>query len=115
MFIVMLSVSLIFIGLGFFIREHTELAIIGFFLMFMLSVSMLVSGINYKVGENLSVSYEYQNESIGQLNKTVVSSVDIYQDVTFNSGMYRTFAWYSAIASAFGMIIVIYSIGRKKE
>jgi hypothetical protein len=110
MFLVILGTSLALITLGFIVKDHTEITLIGFVLMFLISMSVMVSGLTYKVGENVTISYEYANESIGQINKTVIESSDTYANDPANTGINRSFGFFMTILSVVGFSAVFYSM-----
>jgi len=62
--IVFLFISFILITLGLQFREHTELALIGFVFLFLISFIVIANDIDYKVGENLTYHCVYNNGTV---------------------------------------------------
>ena len=114
LFIVFLLLSLVIVALGLFKPEHSELGLIGFLFLFLLSLVVLYGDIQYKVGEN----YTYDclccvDGRLGQTcddntsNLVKIASIDYY--VTFESG--GTFShlvgYWLAVGSFIGFIGVL--------
>lgn len=57
LFVVLLSLSLILIAIGLFRPEHTELALVGFVFLFLLSLVLIVGDLQYKTGYTERLTY----------------------------------------------------------
>lgn len=106
---ILLVLSLIFVTLGLFKNEHTELSIVGFLFLFLLSVQILTTDITYVVGTETNMTYVYSG---GNLTKTVESSYDVYDNITADSTLTRMIGIYMAIASVVGFVGVMASLRR---
>lgn len=91
LFIAFISLALILVTLGLYRLEHTELAMIGFFFMFLLSMVVLTDNLTYKTGENVTITNTH-----GIVNGSVVltSSVEttsyIHSQYQDGSGFFTT-------------------------
>lgn len=103
-FVTFLVISLIIIALGLFRQEHSELAIIGFLFLFLLSFTFN-TGIEYKTGYN--TTYEYNNQG----NLSLMPSKEIVTDnyVKYNpTGLFsHLVGYYLAIGSFIGFVAVL--------
>lgn len=105
--------SLILIGLGFYRLEHTELALVGFLFLFLLSMVVITDNLTYKTGETVTVSNTYANISgeirLSSYNETLTYNHTPYAD---SSGFFTThrFGYLLAVLSVIGMIGAFVSI-----
>jgi len=113
LFIIFLALSLILIALGLIVTEHTELALVGFVFLFLLSMLVINSDVQYKIGSqtNITNTLDATNSSI--LNSTI-TTVDTYTTFTANttlSWLGKTLAhvlgYWLAIASIIGFVGVL--------
>jgi len=88
LFIIFLALSLILIALGLIVSEHTELALIGFVFLFLLSMLMINSDIQYKVGTETNIT-----NTLDATNTSILSSQIITRDsyATFTAD--TTLSW----------------------
>jgi len=110
---VLLTISIILIVLGLAKPSESAQAIIGFFFLFLLAVSMIGGGVEYKTGDNTTIDYTYAN---GSISSSIEVRADNYKN--FSDADSRRFGIYLAIASAIGFAGVMFSIGNtnwKKE
>jgi len=123
LFITFLVISLVLIALGFYKTEHTELSLVGFLFLFLLSLVVLNGQIQYKTGIALNYGClccgyytdQERGEVFGAINCTetdnstlvVISNTDIYE--TFDSGgtLSHIVGYWLAIASLIGFIAVL--------
>jgi len=112
LFCVFLSLSLALVALGLFRPEHTELSLIGFVFLFLLSFLIIGNDIQYKVGEITNTTYDYYNGSI--INASYTHNIDIYATFTASGTLSHTFGYWLAIASVFGFIAVIIGLKRQR-
>lgn len=92
------------IALGLYRTEHTELALVGFIFLFLLSMVVITGNLTYKTGETVQINNTFDNDSL------LVSSVEVttydqsvYQD---SSGFFTThkFGYLLAVLSIIGVI-----------
>lgn len=129
-FIVFMVIAILLVIMGYYMGM-TELSVVGFVFLFLLSAFVLIPGrLQYKVGEsvvnhpacfscnnNLTVLYSPDNRSeiigyqIGTGNNDtfsyVASSETINEYATFNDQTAHYFGYFMSIISALGMIFVI--------
>ena len=107
LFTTFIIISCIFIALGLFRLEHTELSLVGFVFLFLLSMVIIGDNLTYQTGETVTISntYDLYNDSVILLNSTEVTTFDqsIYQDT---SGFFTThrFGYLLAVMAAVGTI-----------
>ena len=99
-FLFFIGLSLALIALGLFRSEHTELTLIGFVFLFLLSLVILFSNITYKVGEQTNTSFFYTVNAT--INYTVENKVDIYTPFTDTNT--HNFGYWLAVLSVVGFI-----------
>lgn len=116
LFCVFLVLSLVLITLGLKFTEHTELALIGFLFLFLLSLVILNENIVYEIGENVSSTFTYT----GVGNNTLLTSsfetyTSNYEPITFDGGITSHLVGYwLALISILGFIGVILGIRHSK-
>lgn len=118
LFIIILIISLVLITLGLLIREHTELSIIGFAILFMLAMVLISSDIQHKVGENSSQQYIWGCDNF-TTNQTIIyimgaseAKTDIYETYTGGILSHQVGYWL-AIAAVVGFIGIVISLRRQ--
>jgi uncharacterized Tic20 family protein len=114
-FILMMSVCLCLIALGLYAREHTELTLIGFFLMFMISFTLIGNNLEIKTGGNSTTNFIYANTSSLALNYTHTSSIDIYNPYAFSGTLSHTIGYYLLVASAVGFTMVFWNLKKSQD
>ena len=120
LFCVLVGLSLILIGLGFYRPEHTELPLIGFFLLFMLSLLIINQDIVYNSGENITTQYNYFECPLPQsqdilINYTVETITKNYEPLQMEGTLAHTFGYWLAIASAVGFIAMLLSLKKTRS
>ena len=122
LFIVFLLFTLIIIAIGLFRPDHTEISLIGFLFLFLLSIVILNGEIQYKTGQNYTYSCLCCNgeetQRTGEAsycdgeNATLVVTQTIDNYATWESG--GTFShivgYWLSVASIVGFIGVILSL-----
>jgi hypothetical protein len=109
----LLALSFILVIIGLIKTEHTELSIIGFFFIFLLSFTLINNNLEYSTGENTTISYSYINNSLKiepwTPNYIINTSKEtkIYNYTNYGN---HNIGYYLALASALGMSIVLYSL-----
>jgi len=107
LFTTFILISLVFVALGLYRLEHTELSLVGFVFLFLLSMVVIGNNLTYQTGETIMTTNNYGNISgtVQILNYTESTTYDysIYQDP---SGFFTThrFGYLLAILSIIGMI-----------
>ena len=107
LFVTFILISMVFVGLGLYRLEHTELSLVGFVFLFLLSMVVIGDNLTYQTGETVTISNTYGNVSgtVQLINSTEVTTYDhsIYQDT---AGFFTThrFGYLLAVLSIIGMI-----------
>lgn len=110
LYIPLVVLSLVLIVLGFVLKEHTELSIIGFLFLFLLSLNLNQGGVDYRVGTNLTASVTYTlSGDIDQITQTLS-----YKYTPFNDADSHRYGLYLAIASALGFGLTLAMVGYTK-
>ena len=113
LFFLFMLISLVLIIIGLTRPSESAQAIIGFFLMFTLSILIMNSNLEYKAGEITNTTYTYMTSNSTQINTT--TEVTTYQYDQFTDGKGGSgYGYWLAIAAAVGMIGVFFSIKRTK-
>lgn len=103
--------SLIIIALGLFNPEHTELSLIGFVFLFLLSLVIMNNNLTQLTGTETNSTFSYSTVS----NFTLLSSsnelvANIYTPVDWNGISAHLISYWLAISSVIGFIAVILSL-----
>src|SRR3989304_6112975 len=112
-FLTLCALSIIFVFLGFYKNEHHELAIVGFFFLFLLSLVVLNNGLAYKHGVIRSGNFSYVNQSgTMTLANASVSEINVYTSYQDELGFLTThrLGYFMALMSAVGMVGAVVSI-----
>lgn len=105
-FFLVLSIVLIVIGLA--KPEESAQVIIGAVFLFLLSLVLINTNLEYKTGEQVNTTYSYVGNTT-QINTTIEVSADIY--TTYNDDNTHTFGYWLAIGSF--MIFLMAILGLK--
>lgn len=113
LFTTFIVISFILVALGFYRSEHTELTIIGFTFLFLLSMVVIGDNLTYKTGE-LTIttnSYGLVNGSYELTGQTLNNSFS-YSNYTESSGFFDThnFGYLLAVMSGIGLAVSFASI-----
>lgn len=120
LYVVLIIITLVLIFLSFYAPEHSELGLVGFLFLFLLSMVMIGGDIQYKTGENTTTltEYTYDNTTLTSTTETAVT-VDNYETFTAGGTLSHTVGYYLAVASIVGFIGVLlglrYQFKRKEE
>lgn len=117
LFCVFIVISFTLIALGLFRTEHTELALIGFVFLFLISLNILNNTIEYKVGTNTSSTFNYTYVPVANgtlLTSSFESVTDIYDTVTLGGSLSHTLGYWLAVGSIIGFIGVILGLRKSK-
>jgi diacylglycerol kinase len=116
-FCVLLTLSLALVALGLFRTEHTELCLIGFVFIFLLSMTLLNGGIENKVGTTTSSNFSYTANASGTnltlLTSSVESVIDVYSPVKYDGIIQHVLGYFLAFGSLAGFVLILFSM--KKE
>ena len=124
--IVLLLLSFLIIGLGFYRQEFSALGIAGFFFLFILSFIFITGSVQYKVGVNETNTYtclccDYQLGTIpcpdnenATMVVTSVEKVDVYE--TWDSGGVTSHwvGYVLAVMSVIGLIGTFAGVGTER-
>ena len=108
LFLTSAFVALVLIVLGLFKSNHSEMAIIGFILLFLISIELLSGTLQYKTGYNSTIT-----DTRTYNNKTFEVSQNTYQN--YNDSTSRRLGYYLAIGSLVGFVGVIISLRRQDD
>ena len=106
LFIVLLGLGLTAVLAGLRFPEHSELSIIGFTILFLVSLSLLNDTLLMKSGEVITKNYA---------NASLTSESVSYVYSTSGSPMTKTIGWILAASSAIGFAITLFNIGGERE
>jgi hypothetical protein len=108
LFGVVLSLAFGLIALGLFRTEHTELSLIGFVFLFLMGLTILNNGIEYKIGTNTTSNFDYS--TVGNytlLTSSFESQSDIYGTIDLGGNLSHTIGYWLLIGSFVGFLGVI--------
>lgn len=101
LFIILTSITLSIIALGFWKKEGAY-SFIGFFFIFLIGTGILISGnLEYKAGYSETTNYNY-NSTDTLLNTTTIRT-DTYS--SYSTSLTRSWGVYLALLGAIGMAI----------
>lgn len=107
LFGMLLAVSLVLITLGLYKPEHTELSLIGFVFLFLLSIHIILgTGLTYQTGQ--IETYSYDNTTLANITIT-----DSYSPITLGGNLDHLFGYYLAVLSVIGFLGVMTSYKRQ--
>ena len=109
LYVPLMILSLALIVMGFIIKEHTELAIIGFLFLFLLALALNQGGVEYKIGTNVTANVSYSGSQITSIDQNLE-----YTYTDFDNEDSHRFGLYLAIASFIGFAITIAMVGKTK-
>lgn len=119
LYLFLLALSFLLVIIGLIKTEHTELTVIGFFFIFLLSFTILSNNLEFKTGTTESYTYDclccdenrVSNSSLvcdGNSTNLEVTSITV-NDVYTPYGSHNIGYWL-ALASALGLAITFYSL-----
>ena len=78
----LVAISLMMVAMGLFKPEHSELAIIGFLIIFLLSWTLINNNLEYKTGTSTFEHYQYVNETSGtpKVTENILHNVTITEE-----------------------------------
>ena len=127
LFVVFVCLSLLLVSLGLFKTEHSELALIGFFFLFILSFSLINDNITMKSGEfekevfvygdNYSGyhwDYDFPNPSVDDVNlfHSNKTTTYLYETLDLGGNNNHVFGYWLAVGSMIGFAGVLWGLKR---
>lgn len=116
----MIAILIVFIGL--YRTEHSELAIIGFILIFYLGMTIINNNLQYKTGTNETYNYEYYNftnpatglneTDLNLNNKFITDYYSTFDEVGFFNS--HNLGYWLVTFSILGFLSIFISLRRKK-
>jgi hypothetical protein len=119
-FAMFVTLALVLIGLGLLNREHSELALIGFLFLFLLSLIIINGDIQYKSGETVTNTYNCYSTCVANSSLLLESYETTYiysnmEDVSLaNSTLTHLVGYWLAVSSILGFIGVILGLRKSK-
>ena len=104
-FVLFLLLSVVAMVIGHFYSEGDAFTFIGLFILFFLSYTIMTGDLQYSVATTANITYTYSAD-----NSSVVSS-NVNLDKTYvalNDTTTKMLARFFALASAFGMVLLLY-------
>ena len=101
LFISFVFVALVLVALGLFFSDHTEVALLGFLLFFLVGMIMLTGTITHKVGTENNITCAY---SSGNLTGSSEQARDIYEPISWDGNFSHTLGYFMVIAAIAGFI-----------
>lgn len=113
LWVTLFSLGVALVVLGFWRNEHTELVIVGFFIMFIMSLFLIGNYVQYKTGFQGNTTYVYNGMNASLTSSQEVSR-DVYHDITAGSTLSHRIGYFLAIGCAVGMIGTIIDLRRTR-
>lgn len=113
LFVIFIVLSFILIIIGLLKPEHSELSLLGFVFLFLLSLLILNSDIQYQTGEDVNISFSYDDGNLS------ISSFeehrDVYDTFTMDGALAHIIGYWLALISAVGFVGVIIGLKPKED
>jgi hypothetical protein len=100
-------ISLVLIILGFVFTDWSALALVGFAIVFILSVLILNTGLQYETGARVETFFSYDSNS--SMNST--SQIITYQYTDWNDSTYHIIGYLLSVIGLAGGIFVLWTSG----
>ena len=107
--------SLIFIALGLFFSEHTELSLIGFVFLFLLSFTVINNNLQYQTGQTKEINYTYNADTSLNATHEVVNNTYISFNDTTSKFNTHIFGYWLALASFIGFVGIILGLRKSRR
>lgn len=101
LFVLFLVISLALIIIGLFNYKETGQALIGFFFLFLLGLTLLNGNLEYKTGDQINKTYSYLDDN-ATINIIQENRADIYSNLNPSSG--HTWGFWLCLAGVAGMV-----------
>ena len=113
-FVVFLVLALVLVGFSLYRPEHSELGLIGFVFLFLLSFLVINGTISHTIGTQTNSTFAYSVNASGTGQTLLTSStedvVDLSANYTFDGVLAHTIGYWMAIISIVGFITIIIGI-----
>lgn len=110
LYVVLIAIALVLIILGLAKPAESAQAIIGFFLLFLLSLIIIGGNLEYATGADINTTYTYTGSQVTATDQIVTNRYSNFNDSTSHQVGY-----YLAIGSAIGMFGVFFSLRRSRK
>lgn len=111
LYTILLIVALIIIAIGLFKSEHTEMALIGFVLLFLLAVTLEAGSVTSQTGDATNSSFSYSvvgNYTL--LTNSTETVAYIYTPIDMGGTMSHVVGYWLAILSVIGFVGVLIAL-----
>lgn len=114
LFIIFLFLSLALVSIGIFRPEHSEIALVGFVFLFLISLNLILTGnITYKSGELTSINFTYSDPANTSLIFSQEKTIDLYDTHASKlTSLDHLLGYWLAVVSVIGFIGVLVSFRR---
>jgi len=109
LFAVLVTISIVLVVLGLTRPTESYQAVVGFFLLFLLSLTILNGNLEYESGAIINTTISYTGSLATSTDQTVTNQYSNFNDATS-----RRVGYYLAVVSAIGMIGVFFSLRKGK-
>lgn len=106
----LVCIALVMVIVGLAKPSESAQAIIGFFLLFLLSLVIINGNLEYETGAEINTTYTYTGSQVTGTDQIVNNQYAFFDDTTSHRVGY-----YLAIASAIGMFGVFFSLRRSRK
>ena len=114
LFIVFLTLGIIFLILGLVLTSHTEFALIGLLFIFLLSFVISSNSIVYAVGFNSTTNYTYSAITPTQITSTMEVNRNHYDSLPVESNITHYFSFYLAVVSVIIFAAILFNLGKAR-
>jgi len=108
LFGVFMAIAFILIGYGLRFPEHTELSLIGFVFLFLLSMLIINNQLTFIIGTNTTSTFTYG--AVGNntfLTNSFEENLNIYGETSMGGALSHTLGYWLAVGSIIGFIGVL--------
>jgi len=109
LFGVIVAICLVLIVIGLVRPSESAQALVGFFLLFLMSLIILNGTLEYETGAEINTTYSYTGTQVTDTDQIVTNRYAFFNDTTSHRVGY-----YLAIASGIGFAGVLWSVGRTR-
>lgn len=115
-YVVFLALSFVLVGLGLFRPEHTELSLIGFVFLFMLSFVLLTGNITIANGTNTSSQFNYTtNGNLTLLTSSFESVENLYTPISLEGSLAHIIGYWLAVGSFLGFLGILLGLRHSRR
>lgn len=114
LYTILLIVALIIIAIGLFKSEHTEMALIGFVLLFLLAITLEAGSVTSQTGDTTNSSFTYSivgNYTL--LTDSTETVAYIYTPITMGGALSHVVGYWLAIMSVIGFVGVLVALRKQ--